>query len=738
MNETGKPSRDWSIILLTVWLTSRLFWSCDPSGFAFDYLWGLIGVVGAGCWFYFKKGTFGRLVSADLLVAAFFCLYVLSGALGVIHGDQRAALNCLWSTAFYALIYLLVRQIVVTSDRKRILLSSLMCGAVVLSTWAVYQRYVEYPADKAKYQENPAVYLQQIGIDPSEDSPARRSFEDRFFAFEPSASFSLTNSLAAFLTPCFVLLAAAWAQNWNRRAGWGLVAAMGFVAFAVALTHARAAMLGIAFALFCGAVYGFARVPGYAKAKWLIMLIFVILTTFAGTVVLILKPSLLDSAMLTLEYRFEYWDSALQMIWHHPWLGVGAGNFQNYYTQFMPSTAGEAVADPHNFLLEIAAVSGIPASLIFWFLLGYLGYKLVLNPDKSSNDVPPLSLKLSLAISLASLVIGYGLGFLAMGQTPGPFIVLLCASVAAPLLIVPGISQTKFSPVTITLALIGLLTALMLSGGIAYTTIAAVFWTLTALIVNQTFVSEQEPQAAPASSPFASRLTVAGLCVLFALCYFTGFYPTTESARARMASLQDTTPESQLADLEQSVKADSIAFQPRFDLAQWNWTQWTRTKNNENFDQCVEMFHQALERNPQSSVLWREYGIRLYKYGRESGDWSHENDAYAALNSACLLHQADYVARAYLALLDLTSPVLTPSQEEMCRKALSALDDSNNRVEESRALITATLLKKRRQDAQRWARELIEFSDNNIHQNRKIPASLREKLIQTIGDKPEK
>ena len=343
-----------------------------------------------------------------------------------------------------------------------------------------------------------------------------------------------------------------------------------------------------------------------------------------------------------------------------------------------------------------------------------------------------MSLKLSTALSLASFVTGYVLGFLAMGQTPGPFIVLLCASIAAPLLIVPGIGQTKFSPVTIALALLGLLTALMLSGGIAYTTIAAVFWALTAMIVNQTFTAQQEPQAEPASLPFSSRLTAAGLGVLLALCYFTGFYPTTESARAKMASLRDTTPESQLADLEQAVKADSIAFQPRFDLAQWHWIQWTRTKNKENFDQCVEMFHEALERNPQSSVLWREYGIRLYQYGRESGDWSHENDAYAALNRACRLHQADYVARARLALLDMTSPVLTPSQEDMCNKALSALDASNNRQEESRALITATLLKKRRQDAQQWARELVEFSDKNIHQNRKIPASLRKQLIQGI------
>ena len=75
-----------------------------------------------------------------------------------------------------------------------------------------------------------------------------------------------------------------------------------------------------------------------------------------------------------------------------------------------------------------------------------------------------------------------------MGQTPGSFVVLLCASAAASLLIVPGIGQTKFSSASLALAMIGLLTALMLSGGIAYTTIAAVFWTLTALLVNQNAV----------------------------------------------------------------------------------------------------------------------------------------------------------------------------------------------------------------------------------------------------------
>ena len=753
MNETGKTSWDWSVILLTVWLTSRLFWSCDPSGFAFDYLWGLIGMTGAACWVFFRKEGLGRITVSDMLVGVFFCLYILSGLLGIIHGEQRAALNCVWSSFFYVLIYILVRQIVVTPERKRILLSSLLCGAVVLSVWAVYQRYVEYPADKAKYQANPAVYLQEVGIDSAEDSPARRSFEDRFFAFEPSASFSLTNSLAVFLTPCFFLLAAAWAKNWNRRAAWALVAAIGALCFAILLTHSRAAMLGIAFALFLGIVYGIARVPNRVKAKWMAAFCFVILATLAGTLILIWKPSVVNSAFLTMGYRLEYWDSTFQIIERNPWLGVGAGNFQNVYSQFMPPTAGESVADPHNFLLEIAALSGIPAALIFWSLLGWLGYRLAQQRDNSNADISTqtnsdnssTALKTSLTISLLSLAIGYCLGFVAMSNVPGPFIVLLCASGIVPFLIVPGIGQANFSPVTLALALIGLLVALTFSGGIVYTTIAALFWVLTALIVNDVEraesqnLSESESQK-PGVVQFQRWITTGGLLVLIALCYLTGFYPTTESARAHAASLSSgaASAESQLSYLELAAEMDPMSYQARFDLAQWHWMQWTRTKNPEFFKACVTWFQEAIERNPQSSVLWREYGIRLYRYGRESGDWSHENDAFAALTRACDLHQADYVARAYLELLNLTSPVLTPGQEEMCRKALNELNAPEKTPEERNALITKTILNDRRLEAQQRALELIQFSDNNKHQNRKIPASLREELIRQVSNGLEK
>lgn len=735
MNNSDKTHQDWIIILLAVWLTSRLFWTCDPSGFAFDYLWGLLGMSGAACWFFFKKDNRGQFTVSDLLVGLFFCLTILSGTLGIINGDQRAALNCVWSSTFYALCYLLVRQIVTSPERKRILLSSLITGAIVLSTWAIYQRYVEYPADKANYLADPTFFLQQAGIDPSEDSPVRRSFEDRFFAFEPTASFALTNSLAVFLIPSFFLLAVAWTQKWDSRAAWGLLIAIGAVGFVTMLTHSRAAALGVGTALFFGFAYGICRVPGHVNSKITLFSLFFFFSVLAGFLAILWKPSMLDSALLTLEYRFEYWETALQIIGFHPWLGVGAGNFQNFYTQFMPCSAGEAVADPHNFLLEIAATAGIPATLAFWAILGWLGYRLVNHTDDSETSDSYLTYQTSCIVSLSSVVLGFCLGFVALGQAPGPFVVLLPVSIGVPLILTPGIRQATFSPIAMGLAGVGLLTALMFSGGILYTTIALVFWTLLALIVNEVdpAINASVPEESNSSQP-ASRvkpiMSTVGLLALFGLCYATGFYPTTLSAQARAESLNSKNAEAQLTNLEKAAKADPMSFQIRYDLAQWNWFQWTYTHQALYLDACVNWFHESIERNPRSSVLWREYGIRMYRYGRESGDWSHENDAYNALSRACYLHQADYVARAYLALLNLTSPVLTPNQEELCSKALSELKVSDKTLAERRALVTAALLKKRRQDAVQWAQELVQFSDQNVHKNRKIPASLRKELIQ--------
>ena len=78
----------------------------------------------------------------------------------------------------------------------------------------------------------------------------------------------------------------------------------------------------------------------------------------------------LAQASKSFGYRLQYWQSSLQMIADHPWLGCGPGNFQDAYTRYKLPEASEEIADPHNFLLEIWATAGTPAALAFLAVLG--------------------------------------------------------------------------------------------------------------------------------------------------------------------------------------------------------------------------------------------------------------------------------------------------------------------------------------------------------------------------------
>ena len=78
----------------------------------------------------------------------------------------------------------------------------------------------------------------------------------------------------------------------------------------------------------------------------------------------------LAQASKSFGYRLQYWQSSLEMIADHPWLGCGPGNFQDAYTRYKLPEASEEIADPHNFLLEIWATAGTPAAIAFLAVLG--------------------------------------------------------------------------------------------------------------------------------------------------------------------------------------------------------------------------------------------------------------------------------------------------------------------------------------------------------------------------------
>jgi hypothetical protein len=91
----------------------------------------------------------------------------------------------------------------------------------------------------------------------------------------------------------------------------------------------------------------------------------------------------------SLRYRWEYWQGAWGVIRGGPrtwWQGVGPGNFGGHYLRHKRPWSSEAIADPHNLVLEVWATAGLPAALA---LLAALGTRPARPPPAGDRPRPP-------------------------------------------------------------------------------------------------------------------------------------------------------------------------------------------------------------------------------------------------------------------------------------------------------------------------------------------------------------
>jgi len=283
-------------------------------------------------------------------------------------GNLRAAFNSFWDYAQLLIAYFLIRQWVVTDSQRHAMLSAMICLAVFASSYAVYQYLVEMPAQRAAYHANPEQFLIENGIDPTPGNPVRSLFEGRLESTEPTATFTLTNSLAGFLVP-WMLLSLAWLRNsfsaptnWKRIGG--LAVAIVLVGVCLLLTKSRTAWLATLFGITLLGLYGTSI---GRRVSWLIPAAG--LTIFLGLFMLgfvtgVLDVEVLSEAPKSVLYRLQYWQGAAAIIADNPVFGCGLANFQGYYPEFMLPMASETVADPHNFVFEVWATAGTPALLL--------------------------------------------------------------------------------------------------------------------------------------------------------------------------------------------------------------------------------------------------------------------------------------------------------------------------------------------------------------------------------------
>ena len=185
----------------------------------------------------------------------------LSALLWLGHGNDRQTLNALWVVVAYGLTVLLLRQVVHSAERARIVIALFLWLATTLAATGYVQYFVTMPALRVAYEQDPERVLTDHGFSADPDSPERILFENRLkHSREPLATFALTNSLAGFIAPWLIVALAiglaVWREPALRRPLGGSILIAALLAGCLLLTKSRTAFLAVLAGLVLLALYG--------------------------------------------------------------------------------------------------------------------------------------------------------------------------------------------------------------------------------------------------------------------------------------------------------------------------------------------------------------------------------------------------------------------------------------------------------------------------------------------------
>ena len=336
--------------------------------------------------------SIGGKQSAVCLVG---CLAVVVLASVVMGGQAnvRQALNSMWqwiaifAVGLVALFWWWLTSrpsdSIRTSDDKTSCVQ-ICLWLMVIATWllachGLYQHWVSLPADLATYLANPDQTLRDARIDAPPGSATRMLFESRLNDLAPTATFSLTNSLASVLAMASVLciggLSCKWPtasasrpeagqqdKYWLSRLVLAILLMLPLLT-CLALTKSRTSWLAflIGAALLIAKSNWMKQLAPAKKSGLIIGGVGLIAALAIG--IYVWDVGIFLQAAQSLQYRIEYWQTTLRIFAAHWWLGIGPGNFQDYYVQYKPLLSAEAVADPHSLWFQTLVTGGPLAAL---------------------------------------------------------------------------------------------------------------------------------------------------------------------------------------------------------------------------------------------------------------------------------------------------------------------------------------------------------------------------------------
>lgn len=316
-----------------------------------------------------------------LLVTGFFIWLMFATLQTAGKGDFRIASLGFWqSVSMLGVVSCFYSQAMKPRRLESVLrwILGTVAGTVLL---ALYQYLISFPRMREAFQADPASFLSEKGI--AVGSAEAMQWENRLMSTEPLGPFALTNSLAGFVGPWFIIIIAllAWvlipstsqetktamnSREWIRRFPsffltlWVFAIGAGTV---LMLTKSRTAWLAFvvtSIVLFLGrdslGSRSWSHLHRYRNALAPVLL----LMGIVGGIFLWRDPDIVREAGKSFAYRVQYWRGASDIVESSPLFGVGPLNFQSAYPAYKEITASETPADPHNMWVEIATWGGLP------------------------------------------------------------------------------------------------------------------------------------------------------------------------------------------------------------------------------------------------------------------------------------------------------------------------------------------------------------------------------------------
>lgn len=516
-------------------------------------------------------------------------------------GSIRYGLNSLMIWLSFGAMFYLYRNLLRGRGLRRAFTAILLGMGLSQAVLGCFQQYYEIPRVIRDFENDPETQLAELarsGMDISADSSAYTLLVNRIRTSTPSGTYPLTNSFAGLLAPLFTLLCGVTIFGCRRdvtqfsflRPVIGLLLS-GLCAYSLFLTQSRTALLaafvgmGLLTLLFFDALAS--RYEKYRRARRSIFVALGILSVASLVAVFILfqtklaETGPLAGAKRSLGFRLEYWQSSLMMIRENPLLGCGPGNFKQAYTKFKLPVASEEIADPHNFVMEIASTVGIPGLLAFCVFLGsvFVSVRFSSHEETSKEEKPPKPFPDEFFF-MSPIFTGALCGIFGvllssyLTDFPVEIVHVILLGVSFLTVILPTYyfarscdADAQYRNVfasLIRIAVLVLLVNFLAAGGIAYTSVSLPLWFFLAVLSR-----EDEREKIPATTEKKTKtLRDAGIFVALALCcHFLVYQPCFQASAHSQKAREATSLNLCVSYLERAAKSDPFSAEIQMDLA---------------------------------------------------------------------------------------------------------------------------------------------------------------------------